>query len=44
MGTKYKDMIDNVLIQSKQVGKMTDKVISHINTQKDEMLEEEANM
>ena len=38
------DMIDNVLDQSKQVGKMTDKIISHINKQKDEMLEEEANM
>ena len=37
-------MIDNVLVQSKQVGKMTDKIISHINEQKDEMLEEEANM
>ena len=37
-------MIDNVLDQSKQVGKMTDKIISHINKQKDEMLEEEANM
>ena len=25
------DMIGNVLVQSKQVGKMTDKIISHIN-------------
>ena len=38
------DMIDNVLVQSKQVGEMTDKIISHVNKQKDEMLEEEANM
>ena len=38
------DMIDNVLDQSKQVGEMTDKIISHINKQKDELLNEEANM
>ena len=38
------DMIDNVLVQSKHVGKMTDKIISHFYKQKDEMLEEEANM
>ena len=38
------DMIDNVLDQSKQVSKMTDKIISHINKQKDKMLKEEANM
>ena len=38
------DMIDNVLVQSKQVGDMTDKIISHVNKQKDKMLEEEANM
>ena len=25
------DMIDNVLVQSKQVGEMTDKIISHVN-------------
>ena len=37
-------MVDNVLVQSKQVGKMTDKIISHVNKQKDEMHEEEANM
>ena len=37
-------MIDNVLDESKQVGEMTNKIISHINKQKDEMLDEEANM
>ena len=38
------DMINNVLDQMKNVGKITDKIIDYIDKEKEVMLEEEANI
>ena len=37
-------MINNVLGQTKNVGKITDEIINHIDKEKDIMLKEEANI